>query len=256
MSKATTKGFIKAKINGININSSLKCHSSNYENLGNRTIKYIVMHYTGNSKDTAKANANYFTRANRYASAHFFVDNDSIYQSVELRDKAWHCGTPGTYYHKYCRNTNSIGIEMCCTAGNYKISDKTIKNAAHLCAYLCKEFGISADNVDKYVLRHYDVTHKKCPAQMVNDSSEWKEFKTQVKKILRGSSSFKPYLIKVTTDLNIREGAGTSHKVVGMIQEKDKGVYTIVAEKAVGSSLWGKLKSGAGWINLKYTKKV
>ena len=255
MSKATTKGFIKAKINGININSSLKCHSSNYENLGNRTIKYIVMHYTGNSKDTAKANANYFTGRNRQASAHFFVDNDSIYQSVELRDKAWHCGGY-QYFHKECRNTNSIGIEMCCTAGNYKISDKTIKNSAYLCAYLCKEFGISADNVDKYVLRHYDVTHKKCPAQMVNNSSEWKDFKTQVKEILRDSSSFEPYLIKVTTDLNIRDGAGTSHKVVGVIQEKYKGVYTIVAEKAVGNSLWGKLKSGAGWINLKYTKKV
>ena len=84
MSKATTKGFLNTKINGIKINSSLKCHSSNYENLGNRTIKYIVMHYTGNSKDTAKANANYFTGANRYASAHFFVDNDSIYQSGTL----------------------------------------------------------------------------------------------------------------------------------------------------------------------------
>lgn len=255
MSKATKKGFIKAKINGIDINSSLKCHSSNYENLGNRTIKYIVMHYTGNSKDTAKANANYFKGRNRRASAHFFVDNDSIYQSVELRDKAWHCGGY-QYFHKECRNTNSIGIEMCCTAGNYKISDKTIENAAYLCAYLCKEFGISADNVDKYVLRHYDITHKKCPAQMVDNPSEWKDFKAQVKKILRESSSFEPYLIKVTTDLNIRDGAGISHKVVGKIQEKYKGVYTIVAEKAVGSSLWGKLKSGAGWINLKYTKKV
>lgn len=255
MSKATKKGFIKAKINGIDINSSLKCHSSNYENLGNRTIKYIVVHYTGNSKDTAKANANYFKGRNRRASAHFFVDNDSIYQSVELRDKAWHCGGY-QYFHKECRNTNSIGIEMCCTAGNYKISDKTIENAAHLCAYLCKEFGISADNVDKYVLRHYDITHKKCPAQMVDNPSEWKDFKAQIKKILRDSSSFEPYLIKVTTDLNIRDGAGISHKVVGKIQEKDKGVYTIVAEKAVGNSLWGKLKSGAGWINLKYTKKV
>lgn len=255
MSKATKKGFIKAKINGIDINSSLKCHSSNYENLGNRTIKYIVVHYTGNSKDTAKANANYFKGRNRRASAHFFVDNDSIYQSVELRDKAWHCGGY-QYFHKECRNTNSIGIEMCCTAGNYKISDKTIKNTAYLCAYLCKEFNISADNVDKYVLRHYDITHKKCPAQMVDNPSEWKDFKAQIKKILRDSSSFEPYLIKVTTDLNIRDGAGTSHKVVGMIQEKYKGVYTIVAEKAVGSSLWGKLKSGAGWINLKYTKKV
>jgi hypothetical protein len=62
---------------------------------------------------------------------------------------------------------------------------------------------------------------------------------------------FKPYKIKVTAGvLNIRAGAGTSYKINGTI--KDKGVYTIVEEK----SGWGKLKSGAGWIYLGYTKKV
>lgn len=122
------------------------------------------MHYTGNSKDTAKANANYFSGAGRNASAHFFVDNEEIYQSVELRDTAWHCGAR-SYKHGSCRNANSIGIEMCCTAGNYRISDKTKENATYLCAFLCKMLGISAGGVDTYVLRHYDVTGKNCPAQ-------------------------------------------------------------------------------------------
>ena len=35
-----------------------------------------------------------------------------------------------------------IGIEMCCTAGNYKVSAKTIKNTAYLTANLCKRLGI------------------------------------------------------------------------------------------------------------------
>lgn len=62
---------------------------------------------------------------------------------------------------------------------------------------------------------------------------------------------FKPYLVKVTASaLNIRKGAGTSHTIVGCI--KDKGTYTIVEE----SNGWGKLKSGAGWISLAYTKRV
>jgi hypothetical protein len=35
------------------------------------------------------------------------------------------------------------------------------------------------------------------------------------------------------------------------------GVYTIVEESVdTDGSYWGKLKSGAGWINLKYTKRV
>lgn len=184
MAKTITTGFITDKINGIKVNSSLKCNADNYNNCTSRDVEYIVMHYTGNKKDTAKNNANYFTSPNRDASAHFFVDDGNIYQSVELRDKAWHCGTSKTYYHATCRNSNSIAIEMCCTAGNYKISTKTQQNAAFLCAHLCKMLGITAAQVDTYVLRHYDVTHKSCPAQMVSNSAEWRTFKTYVKNIL------------------------------------------------------------------------
>lgn len=170
-------------VNGIVINKSKPCSSSNYTNMDERNIEYIVMHYTGNEKDNAKNNANYFMGLNRGASAHYFVDDDSIWQSVDINDKAWHCGTTGTYYHSSCRNTNSIGIEMCCTAGNYKVSEKTKENAAHLAAALCKYLGIT--DVDKYVVRHYDVTHKYCPAQMKGDNNaEWIAFKKKVKEIL------------------------------------------------------------------------
>lgn len=189
MSKIITKGFITDKINGIKVNSSLKCHSTNYENESSRNVAYVVMHYTGNIKDSAKNNANYFKGANRKASAHLFVDDKTIYQSVELRDKAWHCGTSNgySYHHDNCRNTNSFGIEMC-TSGNYIVSEKTKINGAYTCAYLCKLIGITASNVDTYVLRHYDVTHKKCPAQMVKDEDEWVAFKTMVKNILKTGS--------------------------------------------------------------------
>lgn len=69
-------------------------------------------------------------------------------------------------------------------------------------------------------------------------------------------TTFKPYRVKVTASvLNIRKGAGTNYGKNGAI--KDKGVYTIVEEKdGKGASKWGKLKSGAGWISLDYTKKV
>ena len=65
-----------------------------------------------------------------------------------------------------------------------------------------------------------------------------------------------PYLVKVTTSgLNIRKGAGTNTAKVGIIT--DKGVYTIVEEKnGAGATLWGKLKSGAGWISLDYVKRI
>lgn len=259
MAKNMSTGYINDTINGIKVNSSIPCNSDNYESETNRSIAYVVMHYTGNTKDLAKNNANYFASAGRNASAHLFVDDDSIYQSVKLKDKAWHCGTSGTYYHSECRNTNSIGIEMCCTAGNYKISDTTQKNAAYLCAYICNLLGISAGGVDTYVLRHYDVTHKNCPAQMAGaNNAEWNAFKKMVKSILNGSSAGDssgddnsnsdfpdtPFSVQVIiSDLNYRSEPSMSGKVLG---QTGKGVFTITTVK----DGWGKLKSGAGWIYL------
>ena len=188
MAKTVTTGFMTDTVNGIKINSGIQCNAGNLNNNASRNVAYVVMHYTGNTKDTAKANATYFSGAGRNASAHLFVDDSEIYQSVELRDTAWHCGAK-SYKHNACRNANSIGIEMCCTAGNYKISEKTKKNAAYLCAFICKMLGISAGGVDTYVLRHYDVTGKSCPAQMVSNPSEWTAFKSMVKEILGGNAN-------------------------------------------------------------------
>lgn len=248
------KTFISNEINGIKINTSKKCHSSNYSSSLSRNVKYIVLHYTGNKKDTAIANANYFQRANIKASAHFFVDDESIYQSVGLRNAAWHCGTSGKYYSN-CRNSTSLGIEMCCTADNYLISDKTIENAAYLTAHLCKLLGITAKQVDTYVLRHYDVTHKKCPAQMANsaDDKDWIAFKNRVKSILNGTDKpvFKTYKVKITADaLNVRTGPGVNNPVVTTV--KKNYIFTIIDEK----DGWGFLKSEVGWIKLSYTKRV
>ncbi len=64
------------------------------------------------------------------------------------------------------------------------------------------------------------------------------------------------YRVKVTVSaLNIRKEAGTNYPTTGCI--RDKGVYTIVDEAdGTGATKWGKLKSGAGWIALDYTKRV
>ena len=61
-----------------------------------------------------------------------------------------------------------------------------------------------------------------------------------------------PYSIKIAncTELNIRSGPGTKYGIVGKIA--DSKTYTIVEEK----NGWGRLKSGAGWISLAYTKRV
>lgn len=66
-----------------------------------------------------------------------------------------------------------------------------------------------------------------------------------------------PYLVRVIDDaLNIRNKPGTKGtEIVGCITSH--GVFTIVEEVMVGNTVWGKLKSGAGWICItKYTEKI
>lgn len=59
------------------------------------------------------------------------------------------------------------------------------------------------------------------------------------------------YKVKITASvLHVRKGAGTSYPIVTTVKKNE--VYTIVDESAG----WGKLKSGAGWIYLDYTKKI
>lgn len=141
----------------------------------NRSIKYIVIHYVG-AVSTAKNNALYFEKVNRYASAHYFVDENDIYQIVEDKNISWHCGA----YNYYCgaRNSNSIGIEMCCYKNNGKldIKESVVNRTIELTKELMKKYNIPASNV----VRHYDVTHKICPAPFVKDISRWNNFKAKL----------------------------------------------------------------------------
>ncbi|MDO4270546.1 MAG: N-acetylmuramoyl-L-alanine amidase [Eubacteriales bacterium] len=147
---------------------------------GKGEIRYLVIHFTANNGDTAKNNADYFADADISTSAHYFVDENEVWQSVADHDIAWHCGTKGTYYHPYCRNANSIGIEMCSRLenGKYYFKEQTIRNAEALARTLMGKYGIAPD----CVVRHYDVTHKTCPAPYVESAAAWNAFKAALTK--------------------------------------------------------------------------
>jgi len=153
-------------------------HKSNYgKQRSISTIKYLVIHYTANDGDKAWNNANYFANnANLKASAHYFVDDNYIYQSVPDANIAWSVGDKGVGRLKSkCNNANSINIELCDTEKNgvYNVTDATKARAIELVAFLMYTYNISIDNV----IRHYDVTGKKCPAYWVDDAKFEAEFK-------------------------------------------------------------------------------
>ena len=92
---------------------------------------------------------------------------------------------------------------------------------------------------------------QKKAADIDNDGKITAADSREILKMATGSSASGSYLVKITCDaLNIRKGPSTEYAITGVI--KDKNSYTIVQE----SNGWGKLKSGVGWISLKYTKKV
>ena len=151
------------------------CNTDNYRAGRTRPVQYIVMHYTANNGDTAKNNCDYYHRVGGLqASAHYFCDEHGAMQSVREGDTAWHCGARA-YWHPECRNANSIGIEMCSRKradGSYYIKPETVANAAALARDIMQRYGIDTD----HVLRHYDVTGKRCPMPWVDDPAQWTAF--------------------------------------------------------------------------------
>lgn len=240
-----------------------KTYKANRSNYGAKRdtskIKYIVIHYTGNDGDHDESNSKYFKNNIVKASAHYFVDSDSITQSVPDNYIAYSVGgskyasslsTGGAKHYNQCTNANSISIELCDDIKNGKVypSTKTINNALTLTKELMKKYDIPASKV----IRHFDVTGKLCPKYWCASETKNKLWKSAFHDKLKAAEP-KTFKVKIiVNDLNIRKGPGVSYARVG---EVEKGViYTIVKTK--GS--WGQLKSGAGWICIdeEFVKKV
>lgn len=152
-----------------------KISSYNYSSRKGNSVKYIVLHYTGNEGDTAKNNVDYFYGGDRNASAHYFVDDNSIWQSVEESNSAWAVGDGKGAYG--ITNQNSISIEMCCDSNGF-VSAKTEANALELVKHLMTKYNISSANV----VRHYDASRKTCPNWSDNNWSRWWNFKNNLLK--------------------------------------------------------------------------
>ena len=150
---------------------------SPYNHYEGNNIRYIVIHYVG-ATGTAKNNVDYFYGGDRQASAHYFVDDSSIWQSVEDFNGSWAVGNTRTEVN----NKNSINIEMCCPNPQLYVSDKTINNTCELVVYLMKKYNIPLANVRT----HYEVTAgaKLCPN--FANTSRWTNMKNKIGQMLNG----------------------------------------------------------------------
>lgn len=255
---------------------TMKKNIANKANYGGKralsSVKWIVIHYTANDGDTDENNGKYFHNNVVKASSNYFVDSDSITECVPDEYAAYAVGgskynnAGGKYYGK-CTNSNSISIELCDDVKDGKIypSAKTIENAIAFTKLKMKEFGINAD----HVIRHYDVNGKLCPAYWCGSDTKdkkWKsefwnklsgvvnnkEDKTETNKKETSSAKTVNYKVKINTasGVNVRKGPGENYSKITAVAN---GKTTTITKEQDG---WGYAKEYAGWICLKYTKKL
>lgn len=247
-----------------------KYHGSYNRVARTSTPKYIVMHYVGagtSATGSARANCIYFAGGNRNASAHYFIDDGSIYEYANPASwSTWHCGDGGGKYG--ITNANSIGIEVCIN-GNQPYTSAEIDRATWLVQKLMKQFGIPANRV----VRHYDASRKACPYYYTpsgaGGTAAWNTLRAQLTggTVSGGSSSssgssgssssgsshsgtgFGGTYTCMVSALNIRTSPSTSGTVVGQYK-KDQTVVLDDWYKSADGYIWGRYTAYSG--NVRY----
>lgn len=134
-------------------------------------VDNIVVHYVGNPCSTALENRNYFeslkdqTGTNATSvSSHFVIGLEGeVVQCIPLSEVS---------YASNHRNKDTISIECCHPDTTGRFYKSTYQTLVNLCAYLCHELKLEAEDV----IRHYDVTGKICPKYYVENEEEWTSF--------------------------------------------------------------------------------
>lgn len=171
---------------------------SPYNHYDYNNPKYLNIHYVGAQSSTAANNATYFYSGDRQASAHYFVDNNEIWQSVEDFCGSWAVGNTRTEVN----NQNSLNVEMCCMGANLMVTEKTESNTLELVAYLMQKHSIPLSNVRT----HYEVTagSKVCPNWSTNSWSRYVKFKEKLNAVLTGKSTIVVATAPTTTNVIYR----------------------------------------------------
>ena len=203
---------------------------------------------------------------------HFYVDDKCAWQDLPLDRQSWHAGHQGRPEANGSHIGNQATISIECIMGGVTGYEKSEDNAARLAAWLLYSNNMGTDKL--FTHNYWEnvrngvkagkgeslITkpdgYKCCPVYII---PHWEKFKNSVQEYidLLKKTGNENFLVRVLDpELNIRKAPGTSSEVVGIIS--DRGIYTIVETAKVGTVIWGKLKSGIGWISLneKYVIKL
>lgn len=230
----------------------------NYSKMTNKVNRKITIHHMAGNL-SVEACANVFN-GNREASANYGIGSDGrIGLYVEESNRAWTSSSKAN-------DSQAVTIEVAnnTLAPNWTVSDKAMASLINLCVDICRRNGIKALNYTgdkngnltlhkmfKATLCPGPYLESKIPYIVSEVNSRLNPAPKPVPQPTNPTAPSSGFKVKVTANaLRIRSGAGTNYRIVGVI--RDRGVYTIVET----SGNWGKLKSGAGWICLDYTRRV
>ncbi|MDL2273466.1 amidase [Oscillospiraceae bacterium OttesenSCG-928-G22] len=223
------------------------------------TIKKITIHHMAGNL-TVETCGNVFAPSSRQASSNYGIGTDGrVGMYVEEKNRAWTSSSAAN-------DNQAVTIEVANDGGapDWHVSDKALAALINLCTDICQRNGIDRLNftgdASGNLTQHNYFAATACPGSYLKARHQY--IADEVNKRLDAAPAPMPtptnvpYLVRIAASaLNIRKGPGTNYATTGSI--KDSGVYTIVEESSgTGAKLWGKLKSGAGWIALDYTKKV
>ena len=141
-------------------------------------VNAIVIHYVGNPGTTAAQNRDYFASlaetGETSASSHFIIGlSGEIIQCIPLTEIA---------YASNQRNGDTISIECCHPDEDGHFTAETYQSLVILTAALCRSYGLDAQTG---VIRHYDVTQKKCPLYYVEHEDAWLTFLADIQARIR-----------------------------------------------------------------------
>ena len=221
---------------------------------GQRITKITIHHAAGVL--TAEQLANIFKVERRCASCNYAIGKDGeIVGVVDENNRAWTSGSRWNDEQAITIEVSNIKLKP-----GWEVSDASMNALVKLCADICRRYAIVPyfnGTKDASMTFHYMFQATECPGPYIKNHVN--EIITRINNELcikeepveKPKEEAKPYLVKVTCNcLNIRKYANAKSQKVGTIT--DHGVYTIVET----DNGWGKLKSGLGWICLKYTKAV
>lgn len=243
-------------------NSSLVSYtriSPNKTTPRNHKIDTITIHCMAGDLSVESC-GNLFAKSSRQASSNYGIGSDGrIAMYVEEKDRSW-CSSNKSNDHR------AITIEVANDGGaetGWHISDKAYNALIALLVDICKRNDIEkllwkADKsligkVDKQNMTvHRWFAAKACPGDyLYNLHGQIAKEVNEILGVIEKPKAEVAYKVKITaSSLNVRRGPGTRYQIATTVKKNE--VYTIVEE----NGNWGKLKSGAGWINLNYTKKV